>query len=281
MSKLKYVLFVFCVLSPLMAARAQQQSGQDQPKTSWWNRSIWSNPERGTLWYPLPSQDQDSEDPTPQQTKPQAAQAEKTTPAKPPEVAEFKKLQEQLSDARMVYFMSPTPENVKAYIELQEKVFAQSAVTADVWRRVLWADPQLQYQGRPTNQTGVTMYDQRYTQNVRDGLSGLAQTHGVYFFFRSDCPYCHAMAPTIHAIEKLHGIKVIAVSLDGKGIKEFPDAIIDNGQASRLGVKTVPSYFLAAPSLQTVLPLGSGVVSLGELEERIYTQAYTRPGDKF
>ena len=196
-------------------------------------------------------------------------------------MAEFKALQERLSQLRMVYLMSPTPENVKAYIELQEKVFARSALATDVWRRVLWASPELQYQGRPTNQTGLVAYDQQYGRNVRSGLSGLAQTHGLYFFFRSDCPFCHAMAPTLKAIEQSYGIKIIAISLDGKGIAEFPKAILDNGQAQALGVRSVPAYFLASPSSKTVMPLGTGVVSLGDLEDRIYTQAYTRPGDKF
>lgn len=244
-------------------------------QNSWWSTSIWKNPERGTFWYPPARADQEPVEPPKPDVPPSTQRSE------PPEVADFKALQEKLIQLRMVYMMSPTPDNVKAYIQLQEAVMARSASAADTWRRVIWDNPDLQYQGRPTNQTGLGSWDQQYGKTVRSSLASLASTHGVYFFFRSDCPYCHAMAPTLKQFEQTHGIKVIAVSLDGKGIAQFPNAITDKGQAQQLGVQSVPSFFLAAPARKSVLPLGTGVVSLSDLEDRIYTQAFTRPGDKF
>jgi len=30
----------------------------------------------------------------------------------------------------------------------------------------------------------------------------------LIFFFRGDCPYCHAFAPTLEAFQARHGIRI-------------------------------------------------------------------------
>ncbi|NJM44656.1 MAG: conjugal transfer protein TraF [Brachymonas sp.] len=155
---------------------------------------------------------------------------------------------------------------------------------ADVWRRTLWNNPELDYSqrgGRPTGAVAVNSFDKQYQGTMRSSIAALSQTHGVYFFFRGDCPYCHAMAPTLKMLEQQHGLKIIAISMDGGSLPQFPRAVKDAGQSQQIGVKSVPSFFLVKPSDRSIYPLGTGVISYTDLEDRIYTQGFTQPGSKF
>jgi conjugal transfer pilus assembly protein TraF len=98
----------------------------------------------------------------------------------------------------------------------------------------------------------------------------------LFFFFRGDCPYCHAFAPTVEAFQVRHGIQVVAVSIDGGPMPGFPDARRDNGIATTLKVSQVPAVYLAQPFTGRITPIGFGVLSEAQLLERI--SAVTAPG---
>jgi conjugal transfer pilus assembly protein TraF len=91
----------------------------------------------------------------------------------------------------------------------------------------------------------------------------------LFFFFRGDCPYCHAFAPTLEAFQARHGIRVVAISVDGGSMPGFPDARRDNGIATTLKVTQVPAIYLAQPFTGTITPIGFGVLSETQLVERI------------
>lgn len=178
--------------------------------------------------------------------------------------------------------MDPTPEHIKSYIRLWEYVQQKSAVFADVWRRVVWQDPSLDYSlKRPTNNVAVHTYDQTRDADQDAQLRALAQKHGLIFFFRSDCPYCHAMAPTIRLLAARYGIDVLPVSLDGRGIQEFPTPASDHGQASVWGVQQVPALFIASKETGDHAMIGSGTMSLQDIVDRIFVLTASQPGDLF
>ncbi|WP_369686146.1 conjugal transfer protein TraF [Photobacterium leiognathi] len=45
---------------------------------------------------------------------------------------------------------------------------------------------------------------------------------GIFFFFRSDCPFCHKQMPLIALLEKNFGFTIKPVSLDGKPLPDSP-----------------------------------------------------------
>jgi conjugal transfer pilus assembly protein TraF len=79
----------------------------------------------------------------------------------------------------------------------------------------------------------------------------------------------------------MYGIEVLPVSLDGGGLPEFPSPRVDARVAAELGVETVPSVFLVDPAGRNVIPVGSGVMSVDELAERIYVLTQTDPGKDY
>jgi conjugal transfer pilus assembly protein TraF len=101
------------------------------------------------------------------------------------------------------------------------------------------------------------------------------------FFFRSDCPYCHQLAPALKMLSRQYGIEILPVSLDGGGLPEFPNPRANTGQAKALGVQRVPAVFIASRKTGDMAPIGYGVMSVSEIMSRIFVLTSTKPGDNF
>lgn len=233
--------------------------------------SYWDERQRGWHFYEVPAV---------ADAPPAAAPATPALPAaevKPAEIAAFAHLQKSLEQARQVAIMAPTDANVRRYMALEARVVAQASRFADVAQRVAWTTPSLDptVQGRPVNAKALDVFEQDQQQARAHALRALAADHVLFFFFRSDCPYCHAFAPTLAAFEARYGLRIVPISLDGGGIAGLDTPRRDNGIAQTLQVTQVPALFLAAPFEGRVAPVGFGVLSESQLLERI-TQAATQ-----
>ena len=175
--------------------------------------------------------------------------------------------------------MSPTEANVRRYMELEARLVSQASYFADVAQRVAWVSPELDQtlQGRPVNSKALEVFEQEQLTSRARSIAALGKDHVLFFFFRSDCPYCHAFAPTLAAFQARHRINVIAVSIDGGPMPGFPDARRDNGIARTLNVTQVPAVFLAQPFTGKISPIGFGVLSESQLLERISIVSTSSP----
>ena len=97
----------------------------------------------------------------------------------------------ELEHARLIAAYSPTPENVRYYQELQYDATERAAVYTDHWRRNVWSDASLDYTTRrPMAQfANHTFVDERAAEMTTD-LANLSDQYGLFYFYRSDCPYC-------------------------------------------------------------------------------------------
>ena len=197
--------------------------------------------------------------------------APKPPAAKAPEIVEFERLQKAMEETRHIAIMRPTEVNVRRYMELEAKVVARASTFADVAQRIAWATPELDptLQGRPVNAKALEVFDQLQMAQRNESINALGRDHVLFFFFRGDCPYCHALAPTLEAFQTRHGIRVVAISIDGGPMPGFPDARRDNGIATTLKVAQVPAVYLAQPFTGRITPIGFGVLSEAQLVERI------------
>jgi conjugal transfer pilus assembly protein TraF len=167
--------------------------------------------------------------------------------------------------------MRPTEANVRRYMELEMQVVSRASYFADVAQRVAWATPSLDptLHGRPVNATALDVFERQQQTDRSASVAHLGQDHVLFFFYRSDCPYCHAFAPVLQAFEARHGLQIVAISVDGGPMPGFPQARRDNGIATTLQVSQVPALFLAQPASGTITPIGFGVLSESQLLERI------------
>ena len=230
----------------------------------------WSDSWRGWHFYETPAPEEVKH---PLPSGKATATAPPAPPSRAPELVEFEHLQKTLEETRNIAIMRPSEANVRRYMELESQVVARASYFADVAQRVAWATPQLDptLQGRPVNAKALEVFDQAELVDRSRAIADLGKDHVLFFFYRSDCPYCHAFAPTLAAFQARHGIQVVAISVDGGPLPSFPNARPDNGIATTLKVNQVPAIFLAQPFTGKISPIGFGVLSESQLLERIAT----------
>lgn len=232
--------------------------------------SVWQCDRSKFLWYceidPEELQEQQIRLETPQETA----------------IRKLEELQKELKGRRALAIVEPTPENIASYIDLQNQSMQMASVFSDVWRRVIWQTPELNYELKhPVNNAALDIHKKTTRVAQVDTLERIRNDWGIFFFFKSDCPYCHMMAQTLHYIGQAHGITIFPVSLDGSALPQYPNARMDNGLATQIGVTEVPLMVLGNVHDKRLVPLGSGVISSQELIERIHVLTSTRPGESY
>jgi conjugal transfer pilus assembly protein TraF len=191
-------------------------------------------------------------------------------------------LRAELKRREDVAVMNPTEDNMRDYLEAWQHVQEKGAIFADQWRRVVWTTPDLDYTlRRPVNNVAIRTYDQNRDASEARALRDLAKEHGILFFFRSDCPYCHQLAPTLKQLSRLYGIEILPVSMDGGGLPDFPTPTIDQGQGQALNITSVPALFIGSKTTKDIAPIGYGLLSQAEIVNRIFVLTSTKPGDNF
>ena len=236
---------------------------------------FWDDFRRGWHFYEEPKPEVLPPAPAkPASPKPEA----KRRDTRAPELIEFEQLQKRLEEYRNIAIIRPSEDNVRRYMQLEAQVVRQASYFSDVAQRVAWATPDLDMtlQGRPVNSRAIEVFDREQTTSRVQSLADLSRSHVLFFFFRSDCPYCHAFAPTLEAFQARHGIQIVPISVDGGGLPKFPQYRRDNGISRTLQVTQVPAVFLAEPFSGKITPIGFGVLSESQLIERIAT--VTAPG---
>jgi conjugal transfer pilus assembly protein TraF len=260
-SAIRSVLLALIAALPAIATNAAEPAtATPVPDPAETATVYWQQHRDGWFWY---------RDPPPPKARP--VPKKPVNPTRPRELGDFEAMQQRLETLKRVAVMNPTDDNLMTYMRFQRMVMDRSQVFADRWQRLVWREPGLDYasDGRPTNTLAIAAFDQRQSEQDRAAVRQLATTHGLVFVFRSDCPFCHRFAPILKRFAQQHGLAVLAVSLDGGTLPEYPDARPDNGVAARLNARAVPALYLTQPSRREFRPVGFGMMSNTDLLERI------------
>lgn len=179
--------------------------------------------------------------------------------------------------------IEPSRENIIAYIIAQKGLMDQSQRFSESWQRVVMTTPTLdETLVHPVDQNARHIYYGEKQKELISRIKALAQEYGLFFFFKGNCPYCHQFAPIVKHFAKKHGWSVLAVSLDGGVLPEFPHARHDNGMAIRLQITHVPALIAFHSGSGQMIPLAYGLVSESEIEERtdLLTRKFNSKGVK-
>ena len=103
---------------------------------------------------------------------------------------------------------------------------------------MVWTTPEFDYAlRRPVNNTAIRAHDEIRDNSAVKHLAKLAKEHGLMFFFRSDCPYCHQNGTHTQTIRAALWYRDIAsFTLDGKDRLDFPNPKANHGHAKALGL---------------------------------------------
>ena len=260
------ILFALLSICALPTAFAADKSDVAKPA------NIWEDPDRGFYWYP------------------RQLEEENDAPPAPPAIYEMKRMDDikkELSRLRDDAILQRTPEAVLDYLKAQTWVYDISAQFADVAQRTAWANPEVDYNNRnPVANFAQQAKNQRADRSRNATIQTLsADSYGIIFFARSDCGYCHDQAPVLKAFQRNTGMEVMAISMDGGRIPNFPDAKPDNGismvASNGQGITMVPALYLVDKDKKKMIPLGTGVLAGDEIMERIRILTTTEPGAEF
>ena len=252
-------------------------SGFAEANTTWWDRNPWTEQDRGFHYYPDPVDTR-----TPEKKKDQPPQKPKTIY----EMTSLEDVKKELDRLKGVAVVNPTEKAVLEYLRAQNWVMDKSAMFADVSRRVVWANPDVNYEARsPVANFSLQNKRQRESEKRAELLKNLSSTHGILFFARSDCDFCKDQAKALKGFSAQTGMRVLTISLDGGPIPMFPDAKKDNGISMVVsggnGISTVPVLYLIDRKSNATTALGAGVIAGEDIAERIKVLVTTKPGEEF
>ena len=183
-----------------------------------------------------------------------------------------KAYREALESRLHAAWVNPTPQNVKLYQEMQKDLMDRSQTFATVWMQNVFQNPEMDHTlVSPVNQQGRHLQIDLEKKRTARTIQNLSQEYGLFFFFSGDCPYCHQFAPIVKRFAETYGWEVIAISVDGGPLGEFPNAQNDNGLFEAWGLKVLPSLFAVNPKTKSTIPIAYGLTSLDEMENRIMT----------
>ncbi len=240
------------------------------------------------LWY-CDEAPQKPEKPKPEPVKPVPVEKPKEiviSKPKVPEIEAYEQLQKNLQDALKIATMNPTEANVKRWVELNNEVGDRSSNFADVGKRVIWQNPILDYSQRfPTSEIAKTAQRDQLRMKKQQIFSQLAADGwGLFFFFSSDCPYCHKQAPVLQFVKQDTGLPILPITMNGESFQAadaLGNVMVNQGQAAMMGVTIWPSLVLGNVNTKQLVFISSGIQSAEEIENRIYVLTSTKPGDNF
>lgn len=201
-----------------------------------------------------------------------------------PSAVRLKAISEKLDELKARAILEPTTQNVQAYISYQREQLDRASDFADVWRRAIWQNPELDYTlQRPINALGKKTWTTQRTAQRDAALAAISQRYGVFYFYSSGCAACEVFSPIIRGVSDRFGMTVMAVSIDGGPNAAFPNYLIDTGQFQAMGMagKQVPALVLFDTVTKQPMPIGYGVMAADDVMDRIFTLTNTEPGSDF
>ena len=199
-------------------------------------------------------------------------------------VVEIEAMRRALEESRAVAILEPTPDNVSAYLYLQQESLQRAATFSDVFRRVVWSTPELDYTlTRPTGALAKQLWSDDRRSAQENVLANLGERYGLIYLGDAECAGCRVFGPLLRAFALRHGLDVLAVSLTGENLEGWPEAVPDNGRAAELGLEGVPVPAVVLFDTETgqVLPVSFGVIAEDQLAERIYALTALEVGDDY
>lgn len=126
----------------------------------------------------------------------------------------------------------------------------------------------------PVSRFGLLMASAASDRQTRS-IWGALQAQKAFFvyFTRSDCEFCHAMAPTVKRVSHDTGLPVWDASLDSKCLPGFKNCHTGDTSlmpARILRVSIVPTLFVYLPSTNSWIRVSTGISSVQEIEQRTH-----------
>lgn len=179
---------------------------------------------------------------------------------------EFRRLLNETKDRAVA---APTVENVARYIELQDVARRKSVAFANVYQMVMQTHPEFSISSQyPSTTPGIRALTLMRSDEIDVSIREAAEDFAMVYFYRPDCRFCRAQDGIL-----AYFVDKYSWNLKRVNIYEEPEA------ASRFNVSVVPYILVVYRETGKYMPVSAGVVSLTDLEERLYRSIRFLRGD--
>lgn len=224
--------------------------------------------ERGWYWYEQLQEDEVDEIEEPADSASHSGAAA----ASPLSAQEIIAQQKETFDAALATaVINPTPENIRAYLAISQKINAQAESFADSFKKAIWVNPEFDYSltGRPTNTQAIAAYTEDKNKTEYAALAEIAKEKGLIYFFSSDCSYCKRFSPVLKQFAAQFGFTIIPITINAQGSEDFPYPQQSPKLQAQLDVRFIPALFLLDPDNNIVSNAGSGYSDASELIAKV------------
>ena len=154
----------------------------------------------------------------------------------------------------------PTPENVEEYYYVQDIARRKALAFTNVAEYVMQKNPELSLsKDYPTVIPGQNALVRSREKEVSERIMQAKDDFGLLFFYSSTCEYCEEQEKIMRFFESQYGWEIKRI-----------DFTREQGLAERFGVTIVPSILLVYRDSTEAIPVSAGVISLSEMEDKIY-----------
>jgi len=170
---------------------------------------------------------------------------------------DFRKL---LDDFHKKAIMKPTEENMYEYLVVYDIARRKALAVTNVQMAMMQKHPELNVgSDYPVAAPGRSAYTRETGREIADRIAGGSHDYGLVYFYADDCGYCTEQGNILKYFIDRYGWETKKIN-----VNESPRV------ASRFNVENVPSLMLIYKESDNYFPVSAGVVSLNDMEERIY-----------
>jgi len=238
-------------------------SAQPEQKTYYDDRK------RGWYWYErIPEKPKEAKEK--QEPKQEQKQEQKIVTRKLPSLKEYPTeqlwnmhpddFQKVLSEFHKKAVMKPTEENMYEYLVVYDIARRKSLAVANVQTAMMQKHPEFNVgSDYPIVAPGRGAYTRATNKEIANKITSGKNDFGLIYFYADNCEYC---------IEQNNILKyfIDKYKWETKKIEVNTNPRI----ASRFNVETVPYLMLIYKKSDDYFPVSSGVISVNDMEERIY-----------
>jgi len=245
------------------AAKSATEQAMDGADVSSANPGVYQQGKVGWYWYEEPVRQPEKEEPLPEEEKKEPDSTLVTVAGRTYEELwnmypdDFQNL---MNRTLKLAVQHPTEENVARYLVMQDIARRKSMAFASVVGYVGQKYPQFSNADtHPVISPGRHALARLVHSEITQVIEEASEDFALIMFTRRGCRFCDVQAEILRFFISSFNWKVRTVD-----IAERPDL------ALRFGIEQTPTIILVHRGSRDYMPISVGVVSLGEMNERIY-----------
>lgn len=170
--------------------------------------------------------------------------------------------------------LEPNEDNIRKYIELQNKWLSRSSDFSKLWAKIVLDNPHLDnsLSGIPVSSYGTKFYHKQKSERQKQIVQTVSKTHALVCFYEGKKHESREFSNVINIFSKRYEWVLQPMSVDGVFIDEFENSILDSGLKNQLKIAHFPAVFLINTKTQEVIPIGFGLISVDMLETNVAIQ---------